>query len=241
MAKPREIVWGDDLTDITLDEPPVDTPDVEAESPFKENAEDTDNESDSVRTDDGDAPRRRRRFEEKRPTRTYPRKPIGDLFSFGWGGVGTLLTETGIDPVVGRTMQFQAPLAGEALDNLVAGTFVDKLLQPLASKSDAGKQAFSILGLPLIMGLLERNPGNPMVYQLAYSTVKQNIKALIPVMEKQALEAKEDAEALAELNEFFEFPEGVKDPVAFVLMQLMGPMPEPPPPMEAEPVNADVG
>lgn len=217
----RDIQWGEDVSDIAFDDSPI-VDSIDSESPFNENptetGEDTSGGIDSGGSDLGDIPG----TPEERPRRTHARKPLAEIFTFVWAGVGTVLQQTQIDPAVGRTMGFQAPLAGEQLDSLIEGTLVDKVLQPLAGKGENAKSVAAVFALPLVIGMLERNPGNPMFYGVAYNLVAANIADLVPTLKRKRQDNRKLASALADLGEMFEIPRGA-DPIAFVLQQLLAP------------------
>ena len=93
-----------------------------------------------------------------------PRRPARSRIALGGGlsqligALGVGLCVTGRDPGVGMALQFEAPIAGEALDRMVQGTPLDRIAQPLARIAGAGKEAGSVLALPFLVGLIERRP-----------------------------------------------------------------------------------
>jgi hypothetical protein len=91
---------------------------------------------------------------------------------------------TGRDVPVGLAIGYEAPVAAEKLDAIIAGTLLDRLLQPLARAGAAAKDVGAILALPALVALIERRP-------YLYEPLKPLI---IPVVTAVALD-------LAELQE----------------------------------------
>ncbi|MDE2106027.1 MAG: hypothetical protein KGL39_52880 [Patescibacteria group bacterium] len=214
----QDVIWGDDsgISGVDFDEPPI-TEDVESDSSFSDQGESI---GTGVGGDGNAADEIPGHPDEGRPKRTFQRKSVADLFAFAWGTTGTILTQTQIDPAVGRVMAFQAPVVGAKVDAVIEGTFIDKLVQPIVDKGDAAKGTFSVLALPFVIALFERNPGNPLLGQIAYNLVEENITELIPVMMRERVERKRNTKLLNEFSEMFELPPGV-DPAAFVLNHIL--------------------
>src|SRR4051812_2318083 len=83
---------------------------------------------------------------ERQPTeRKQPRTPTSSLVTMIVGGAGTALIRSNYDVPVGRVLQFEAPLFGNKVDELIAHTWLDVLLQPIV------KQAEKIEGLGAIV------------------------------------------------------------------------------------------
>lgn len=89
-------------------------------------------------------------------TKKVARKSLAAVISMGyeWLSVPT----AAISPPVSFMMQIQAPVVGEILDGPIAGTIIDKLLQPLASVNAAMEPVNAVL-TPLVGAfLLDRFP-----------------------------------------------------------------------------------
>lgn len=104
------------------------------------------------------SPARRRVSESAPKVQRARRNSLAPAFSWVWQGMGTGLVMTGRDRPVGSAMVVESRLAGRQLDSFVAGSFLDKILQPFASKGDSAKGLGVVLGFPLMVGLLERRP-----------------------------------------------------------------------------------
>jgi hypothetical protein len=92
------------------------------------------------------------------PKRVRPRVPLGGGLSQIIGALGVGLIMTGRDPGVGMALQFEAPIAGERLDEWIRGTALDRIAQPFARAGKAGKEVGSVIALPFLVGLIERRP-----------------------------------------------------------------------------------
>ena len=152
---------------------------------------------------------------------------LGDI----WSGFGGLAKSAGHVPT-GRCLQWQAPIAGEMLDEAVAGSVVDKVALQRIVK---GRQRFDLLGAvlgpPLLVMAIERNPANAeTLMPMLRSSIRHGLPLMVPAIKKvQAREAK-----IAEATEllFADLPgyEPGTDPVDVVLsMMFEGWVPPTPP------------
>jgi hypothetical protein len=95
------------------------------------------------------------------------------LLGSAWQMAAAGLVMSGADIPVGRCMMLQAPAAGALLDTALAGTLPDKLLiQPMAKAGARGANLSALLGPPLIIGLIERQPA-------LYEPLKPILKGLL--------------------------------------------------------------
>lgn len=174
--------------------------DIEHETPFGET------ESDGNPWVDEEKPQAA--AEEIKPTPVRSRVGTADLISTIWGGVGTIgLVNTGIDPPVGRMMALQAPLAGAKIDALIANTWIDGLLQPLAQKGDAAADVLAIFAGPLLVAFVERNPDAiPMIEPLLRQVVETSLVEMAPILKKKQRDQRRAAQAMAEVSEAFDIP-----------------------------------
>jgi hypothetical protein len=157
---------------------------------------------------------------EVKPKVTHRREPLADLLGLAWGGMGTALVR-GPDVPVGRAMQAQSPVAGEILDNAIKGTVIDKALQPLARKADQAQALFGLLGVPLLVGAIERYPAMaPAFGPLLYSAVETWVVEMAPIMRKRQQRAEKVKKTVAEA--FPDLPDGV-DPVAMLIDAFFAP------------------
>ena len=106
--------------------------------------------------DDTEKPKPQPKVEK--PVRRGRRKSLEPLLGPAWGGIGAALIHTRMDVPVGRAMVYQGPAAGMVLDDALSGTLLDHLLQPVVRRMDSTKAVGSLLGLPLLVAVIERQP-----------------------------------------------------------------------------------
>lgn len=146
------------------------------------------------------------------------------FFTLVYGGVGTALVHTGTDIPVGRVLQFQAPVAGSRIDEIIAGSWLDKMLQPIVRYQDKAEGAASLLLLPLLVGAYERAPqlaGFPMFEQILRKTVETSLLDMAPILKKQAADKKRAARTVSDLSglgaELGLDGEAMQDPVGAII------------------------
>jgi hypothetical protein len=154
--------------------------------------------------------------ETRKPDRHATRVSGESILGYGWIGVGSYLVNKRIDPPVGRVLQLQAPLAGKTIDNIIAGTFIDKLLQPIFAKSEQLEGFGALIALPILVGLVERKPEMaPMVMGPLHDVLGQTLEEIAPLMRKKKTKQRSAARAI-DLNEAFDIPRGA-DPIEAIL------------------------
>jgi len=80
-----------------------------------------------------------------KPKKKHPRLSVAPLIGEFWAVLGGIAGR--VDVPLGRCLQMQAPVAGEILEDVVKGTVVDGVLQPIARAEDKAK-AVAALALP---------------------------------------------------------------------------------------------
>lgn len=170
---------------------------------------------------------------EKRPSvvrgrRVSAAETIGDL----WAGMGGVAVRTGTHAPLGRCLQWQAPVAGEMLDDVVKDTFIDKVALQKVVK---GRAKFDLLGAvigpPLLVLAIERNPQNAQALMpMLASSIRHSLPLMVPAIKKAKEKERKMAEAAADLfADDPDFPQG-EDPVAYILgLMFDGWTPAPPP------------
>ena len=163
---------------------------------------------------DGGAPK----TAERAPKGAGRRVSVADTLEDVWTGIGGLAVRTNHAPL-GRYLQWQAPAAGQLLDEVVAGTVVDKkLLQPAVKARGRLDVVIALLAPPGIIMAIERNPQNAQVLLPALkSALRSSLPTLLPAMKKAAAREQKVNEAIADM--FPDMPEGV-DPIDLVIEQL---------------------
>jgi hypothetical protein len=179
---------------------------------------------------------------EKRPhakgsgKRTSAAGTITDLYS----GVGGIAIRTGTHAPLGRCMQWQAPMAGEMLDEALAGTIVDKVA---LQRIEKGRARYDLLGAvfgpPLLVYAIERNPANAQALMpMLAASIRHSLPLMVPAIKKAQAREKAVAEATAEL--FADDPDWVEgtDPVEHILgLMFAGWVPSVPDPDRPEPTE----
>lgn len=85
-----------------------------------------------------------------------PRVPVDRFISRGWQFIAQAMQP--ISMPTARVLDVQAPVAGLVLEDVIKGTVVDKILQPLARTEQAGEVVFALLGPPAIVAAIHRRP-----------------------------------------------------------------------------------
>lgn len=171
---------------------------------------------------------------ERKPKRAGARASTAPIMSMLWGGAGTVLVRSGADTGVGRVMQFQQAMAGDVLDRLIQRTWLDRLIQPIASKTDDVEAVGALFGMLVLVAAMERagpDAAQSMV-PILREAVKANITAMAPVVKKRKADEAKFAKAVEDLNIIT--PDGV-DPVDAIIMEIFAP----PPGMTDAPPAAD--
>lgn len=129
-----------------------------------------------------------------------------------------------VDAPTGRALKFSAPATGEAVDTLVAGTIVDRLvLQKVAGAADKWEKVGGVIAFPVLIAVISRNPAlfEPLEDQLRAATVDV-ITASIPTLEKRKNRERKATQALARLGEVDERYANAADPIRLVLEDIFG-------------------
>lgn len=138
---------------------------------------------------------------KKAPAKRKARVSTAELVSQGWAGAASSVMRW--DVPVGRVLMFQAPVAGDVMDEQIAGTFVDRLIQPLARNYDKFTAAGAMVGVPVCVAMLERKPElQPVLMPTLRSMIHPMLVAMAKGAKKVQRRQEEEAEALAELAEF---------------------------------------
>jgi hypothetical protein len=161
------------------------------------------------------APKRRRFYEgwftgsqkvagEIRPAKVgRPRKSHRTSFAGGgslaWMGMSQLAMSTGNIPV-GRALQLQAGVAGDVLDNAVAGTKLDKIVQPFIGETDKLRDVGMLVAFPLLVGICQRQPANTATATLLEMVVRQNLHALAEGVKRMRAEDRKLADTVETLT-----------------------------------------
>jgi len=141
--------------------------------------------------------------QEKAPKqRNKPRSNASSFLTMLWGGVGTVLIKSGSDVPVGRVMQFQAPMAGEKIDQFIANTWLDKIIQPMVKAEEQIEGLGAVVMLPLLIGAYERQPlMADMIEPILREVVSISLIEMAPVIKRKAAKEKAALKALSSVKE----------------------------------------
>lgn len=89
-------------------------------------------------------------------TTRHARVKVDRLIGRAWDWLAHIAQP--INLPVGRVLAMQAPVAGAILEDVVIGTPVDKILQPIARFEERGELAFALIGPPMIVAAITAKP-----------------------------------------------------------------------------------
>jgi hypothetical protein len=124
-----------------------------------------------------------------------PRVSVANLVSSGWGLGAMALMRNGNAVPVARVLQMQAPVAGVVVDDLVKGTPIDRLLQPLARAGERGEKAVALLGPPILVAMITARPE---MYPALRPMLKMALVSWVTVSGPAVKKAQADAARLEE-------------------------------------------
>jgi hypothetical protein len=87
----------------------------------------------------------------------HTRVPVDRLCERGWEFLARMAGPTPL----GRCLSMQSPVAGLVMEDIVAGTMVDRALQPIARAEQRSEKVLALFGPPLIVAALQSAQGLP--------------------------------------------------------------------------------
>jgi hypothetical protein len=150
------------------------------------------------------------------------RIPAAESIGRNLGRLGKLVGN--VDGPLGRAIAFSAPATGDAVDELVAGTVVDRVvIQRFAGAADKWEKFGGVVAFPVLIALVSRNPQLfiPLEDDLREATLDVII-ASIPTFEKQAAKERKAVDALARLKKVDERYANSDDPIKLILEDIFG-------------------
>ena len=159
---------------------------------------------------------------EKMPKSPGRRHSTAETIEDVWAAIGGVAQRTGRHAPLGRYLQWQAPAAGEMLDQALAGSFVDRrFLQPAVKTRGRLDVLAAVIGPPAIILAIEQNPDRAnQLLPVLKSAIRSSLPTLLPAMKKAQAREEKVNKAVTELFGD-DFPPGV-DPVDVVLEQMFG-------------------
>jgi hypothetical protein len=153
---------------------------------------------------------------EKAPKQPRGKRQSGaETISDAWAGIGSLAVRNPAHIPLGRYMQFQAPVAGEMLDEAVSGTVVDKVVvQPIVRARGKFDLMAAVFGPPALIVAIERNPERAeLLMPMLRSSIRNALPLMVPAIKRVA--AKE-AKAIQAADDLFDDDDGYRDYMRFV-------------------------
>lgn len=120
--------------------------------------------------------RLRKAGQGKAKGKRHPRVPVDSLISSAWAAMGGLAMN--VDPPLGRCLVMQAPVSGLILEDLVRGTAVDRVLQPVARAEEKAQKALALFAPPALVAALEAAQALPEPQRRAREAI------LLPLLER---------------------------------------------------------
>lgn len=214
-ARPQLVATDDDLDpDSPFAPPPVsdaETPPKEA-PPWRERLWGAGAETKK--------PKRPAPSRERRPRRR--RVSTEAIWATAWTGAGLALVRSGADIPVGNCLQFQAPVVGPILDDAIAGTWVDRLLQPIAGSGERLKKVGTVVGMPVLVFGIQRAPAEmvPMLETMLREMIRENLVEMARVAKARQKQDEQYRKALTDLG--MEPGPAGRDPVDDVIDAILG-------------------
>jgi hypothetical protein len=147
--------------------------------------------------------KRRLPWQKDQPKDGKPKAPAKRVPLEAWAARGwkmlAYLTGAGVTPT-SRCLNMQAPVAGIILDDVIKGTTLDRMAQPLARWGEGGKNMGALVGLPLLVAVTERQP---QLYSYTRPLMAEAATEWVLIAGPAMRKAKQRAELVArELAEF---------------------------------------
>lgn len=163
-----------------------------------------------------EAPRKPGLFQRrpKGPKQQHRRVSIENVLSSGWAiGAMALARKPQAIPVA-KVLDMQAPVAGIIGEELLKGTVVDRVLQPLARGGRKAELATALVGPPMIVAAMTAQPGlfpvlRPVLKMTMMSWLEISEPAVRQVQKRQERWAEKfgDVDLDAMIDLLFEAPE----------------------------------
>jgi hypothetical protein len=155
------------------------------------------------------------------------RIPVSESVTRNLGRLSKMVVR--VDVPLGRALQFSAPATGSAVDEVVAGTYVDrKVIQPLAGYADKWEKFGGVIAFPVMIALCSRNPEMfPLLEDDLRDATLDVLIASIPTFEKRAVREKKAVDALRRLGQVDARYATTDDPIGLILRDIFAPVEEP--------------
>ncbi len=150
------------------------------------------------------------------------RTSAADAISTVLASAGSMVAK--VDQPLSRALTISAPATGSAIDELVAGTFVDRsVLQPFAKGADKWERLGGVIAFPVLVAVISRRPQMfvPLEGYLRDS-LTDVLVASVPAMQKRKAKEKKAVDALSALAQVDERYAQSEDPIGLLLADIFG-------------------
>ncbi len=150
------------------------------------------------------------------------RIPAGESISRNLARVAKMIAQA--DAPLGRALTFSAPATGTAVDELVAGTVVDRMvIQRFAGVADKWEKVGGVIAFPIMIAVISRNPAlYPMLEDDLRDATLDVVIASIPTFEKKKARENKAIDALRRLGQVDERYAAAVDPIGLILQDIFG-------------------
>lgn len=133
------------------------------------------------------------------PARTA-RKPLGESLARLILQVGRIVN-TAVDPPTGAAIMFEAGALGEAVDRVIAGTFIDKPLQKGAAVAEKFEPLVPLVTMPAMIFICSKNPAMSDALEGELREALEDVLVQsLPLLRRRAARTKATVDAVAELK-----------------------------------------
>ncbi len=122
----------------------------------------------------------------------HRRISVDHLVSRGWEAIARIAQPLSLP--VSRCLQVQSPVAGMILEEIVAGTIVDRALQPIARAEEKAEKALALIAPPILVLAIEQSqtlPPQQMMVRQAFlmPMLKESLRVWLQVAGPKVEEA----------------------------------------------------
>ena len=153
------------------------------------------------------------------------RIPAADTIATNLSRVGRMVARTSVSNIpIGNALDFSSAATGAAVDTLVAGTIVDRLvIQKVAGVADKWEKVGGVLAFPVLVAVISRNPALfPVLESELREATLDVIIASIPSMQKKAAKERQAVDALSKLRAVDPRYAEAADPILLILQDIFG-------------------
>ena len=159
------------------------------------------------------------------------RRPLGESLAKLILQIGRQVNNL-VDPPTGVAIMFEAGALGSAIDNALAGGWVDGKLQKAAQVSEKWEPIVPLITLPAMIFMLSKNPNlQPQLEGELREALESVLAQSLPLLRDRAKRTQETLAAIEELRggNFFgvEIPTDSEDPIGDILTGFFSPPVDP--------------